>query len=670
MNLLYPGFLFALFLLAIPVLVHLFRFRRYKTVLFTRVKFLRSVETETKNRNKIKHFLTLCSRLLALTFLILAFCIPSCQKNATTGKTAVSIYVDNSLSMQNAGSGGILFETAREKAREIVKSWGDAGTFQILSNDPGGAQLQFSSATDAIRHIDGLKISPASANLGKVLKRIKEDLALRPENKTGYVISDFQQTFAGSPESLPAMNVPVTFIKVAGKSVPNISLDSAWLEQPFVLGKQKNKLNFRLKNFTSESIQDFPVKLNAGNNLLGISRINVAAGGQETGFIEFTADASLKGAELSIEDAAVDYDNRLYLNLCSAPPKPVFLIGGNPFVEAVFQAQGIFGQINKMSNIPSQGEDGVLMWCGFNAINDVQAGALKTWLSIGRTAVVVPGDKADFTGFAGRFGFPVVRKAGGNVKLSSESLKNPFFKNVFKSIPGNVQMPAVFKYFSSEGELGNGESVLQLENGNPLLLSFAADRGKLYVFLVPFESTATNFVKSSLFLPVLTNALIADNGIAALYGTAGSKKFVQVDAEFPAGDKAVMLKNGKTEVAAEAIRGEKGMKIFMGREPAQAGIFNVGAGKQNDALIAVNQNREDSDPAQLKGEEFLPWMKNNRAQWLDMGNAAVAKEAMPQQAGFWRLFIWLSSVFFVFEMMIIVFWDRFSTKFAKTKPAL
>jgi hypothetical protein len=670
MNFLYPGFLFALLLLAIPILVHLFRFRRYKTVFFTRVKFLRSVETETKNRNRLKHLLTLCSRILALSCLVMAFAVPSCQKNAATGKTAVSIFIDNSFSMQNAGSNGILFETAREKAREIVKSWGDMGVFQILSNDPGGAQLQFSSATDAMRHIDGLRISPASMTLEKVLKRMKEDLAVRPENKCGYVISDFQQTFSGTPEALPAMNVRLNFIQVAGKSLPNIDLDSAWLEQPFVLGKQKNKLNFRLKNFTSSALSEFPVKLNAGNSLLGISRVNVPSGAEASGSIEFTSESGLQAAELSIEDAAVNYDNRLYLNLSPAPASQVLLIGGNAFVEAVFQSQSIFGQIEKISEIPPQNKNGVLVWCGFSGVNDNQAGLLKAWLAEGRTAVIIPSASAGFSGLAGRFGLPVFRKAGGNIRLSSESLKHPFFKSVFKSVPSNVEMPRVFEYFSSEGELGNGEAILRLENGNPMLLGFSAERGKLYVFTTPFDNTSTNFIKSSLFLPVLTNAVLSETVGAVLYGTAGSKKFVQVNAEFPSGDKAVVLKNGNTEIAAEGMAAEKGMKIFMGREPSLAGIYEVNSGKQKRALLAVNQNREDSDPTQLKRGDFSTWMNANNAEWLDSGNASLAKQALPKQGGLWRLFIWLSSIFFALEVMIIVFWDRFSIKFAKSKPAL
>ena len=43
MSFVYPAFLFAASLIAIPVIIHLFNFRRYKTVYFSNVQFLKEV---------------------------------------------------------------------------------------------------------------------------------------------------------------------------------------------------------------------------------------------------------------------------------------------------------------------------------------------------------------------------------------------------------------------------------------------------------------------------------------------------------------------------------------------------------------------------------------------------------------------------------------------------
>jgi hypothetical protein len=50
MQFLHPAFLFALGALAIPVIIHLFNFRRFKTVYFSNVSFLKEIKEETSSR--------------------------------------------------------------------------------------------------------------------------------------------------------------------------------------------------------------------------------------------------------------------------------------------------------------------------------------------------------------------------------------------------------------------------------------------------------------------------------------------------------------------------------------------------------------------------------------------------------------------------------------------
>ena len=76
MSFLYPGFLWALTALAIPVIIHLFYFRRYQKVYFSNVRFLKEIKEETATRNRLKHWLILVARLLAITALVLAFAQP------------------------------------------------------------------------------------------------------------------------------------------------------------------------------------------------------------------------------------------------------------------------------------------------------------------------------------------------------------------------------------------------------------------------------------------------------------------------------------------------------------------------------------------------------------------------------------------------------------------
>src|SRR6187551_1622500 len=103
----YPAFLFALSALSIPVIIHLFNFRRFKKIYFTNVRFLQEIKQDTRSRSRLKHLLILIARLLALAFLVFAFAQPfipvSKSSNIATGTKHVSIYVDNSYSMDAIG---------------------------------------------------------------------------------------------------------------------------------------------------------------------------------------------------------------------------------------------------------------------------------------------------------------------------------------------------------------------------------------------------------------------------------------------------------------------------------------------------------------------------------------------------------------------------------------
>ena len=54
MQFLYPAFLFALVTLAIPVIIHLFNFRRYQKVYFSNVQFLKEVQEQQASRRNLK----------------------------------------------------------------------------------------------------------------------------------------------------------------------------------------------------------------------------------------------------------------------------------------------------------------------------------------------------------------------------------------------------------------------------------------------------------------------------------------------------------------------------------------------------------------------------------------------------------------------------------------
>ena len=168
-----PHFLWALLSLLVPIIIHLFHFRKFKTIYFTNVRFLRELQQETQSRSRLRHLLILLSRCLALSALVFAFAqpfIPSAAKQRT-GSRAISVYIDNSFSLDAQGESGSLLELARKHAQDIARSYKPSDRFQLLTNDFEGRHQQLLTREQFENMLDEVKPSPVSRKLNEVIER-------------------------------------------------------------------------------------------------------------------------------------------------------------------------------------------------------------------------------------------------------------------------------------------------------------------------------------------------------------------------------------------------------------------------------------------------------------------------------------------------------------------
>ena len=71
-----PLYLIGLLAIAIPIVVHLFNFRRFRRVYFTNVRFLQALRQQTRKQSQLRHLLILLMRILAIAALVFAFAQP------------------------------------------------------------------------------------------------------------------------------------------------------------------------------------------------------------------------------------------------------------------------------------------------------------------------------------------------------------------------------------------------------------------------------------------------------------------------------------------------------------------------------------------------------------------------------------------------------------------
>ena len=163
----HPEILYFLFLLLIPILVHLFQFRKFKKEYFTNVRFLKSISIQTRKSSQLKKWLLLACRLLLLFCLILAFAQPFFDaKDSQNRSNETYIILDNSFSMQAKGKKGELLKRA---IQELLETTPENKNFSLLTNTESYWNTDIKSIRSTLQN---LKYSAIPFELNAILARI------------------------------------------------------------------------------------------------------------------------------------------------------------------------------------------------------------------------------------------------------------------------------------------------------------------------------------------------------------------------------------------------------------------------------------------------------------------------------------------------------------------
>ena len=187
MSFLFPLFLLALLSVVIPVIIHLYNWRKYKQVKFPDISFLESLVVETKKYAKIKNWKLLLLRIALLTTLVLAFAQPYFPQQESQA-SKVNIYIDNSWSMSYAKGQKNLLQQSKEQALDLIKQLPQSQSVQIVANNNRSG---FITKTEAEKWVHSLDFSFRQPNILNLLDNLcQQDKSVRTDI---YAFSDFQK---------------------------------------------------------------------------------------------------------------------------------------------------------------------------------------------------------------------------------------------------------------------------------------------------------------------------------------------------------------------------------------------------------------------------------------------------------------------------------------------
>jgi hypothetical protein len=351
----HSAILWLLPLAAIPLILHLLTLHRLKTVELSTFRFLFDSYVQQRRRMQFLEALLAMLRTLFLLFLILMIARPAIENwNQLFGGTAgggreVILLVDCSASM-NASYGGVkAFDTARARARQIVRKLDrdDRVTLVRVAAYPEEVFSRFSTdAREIEERIDTLKTTSSRANVFAALLQLFGPDSARRTNPVVFLFTDCQSSSwkevrnQGLDRVLPA-DLPFHVVNVGPSSPPaNVAVVGDAPRKNRAIAGLPFELQARVVNYSKYQNAEVVLRTRVyaekeeSQLLGGPLTLSLKPGETRTSRIEFKPrkPGIYRGSfEITAGSAdGFDEDDHYSFTLNVEPPVRVVLINGNP----------------------------------------------------------------------------------------------------------------------------------------------------------------------------------------------------------------------------------------------------------------------------------------------------------------------------------------------------
>lgn len=679
MHFLQPGYLWALPVLIVPVIIHLFNLQRSEKVVFANTRMLENLVRQTRKARNLRHLLLLLLRLLALACLILAFAQPVFSgygnSEAQSGEMpAVSVYADDSPGMLLQEDESTALERALAFASSIPSVFNNKGWFRLTGNEgkPGSGWVSASVFRDQVLDVQK---AASQKSLKAVLAQAYRQFSLRSagEKKHVYLISDFQRRmFDQFQPSMLDSGVIHHFIPVAHAPVPNFWIDSAWTLSSET-GQEKTDVHFRLRSTGLKEKKLCRVQLFDGSNLQAGQQLEIQPGQDATAALRITRKwGEVRQLRLEVDDPLVAWDNRFFLVLRSPKPLKVLRMGDqpNPVLSRLFSSSPAF----RYSESPLQNPDYEAMEASdliiadkASSIGEALSSRFSDGLEAGKTICILPDPESGFAfQMKGNLAMEIPQSKGIGAeemqRISLPGADNSFFKNTFADPGKNPVLPEMPCRFDLSPA---GFPVLRYQNGQVFLSRMERGEGNLFLFAADPSSTKSTFHRHPLMLASFFR--MAAESRKDLQGSLcvsrqANQVFLQPDSGFVPGEGLAELRNGNLRVQAGI--GKSGDKVFVQTDCNRLGegfweVFQNG--KRIDAF-AINRDAAESQADYYSPEEIRgllpdkPWIK---VQELGTNlQQEHLKSGVEQGLPLWKILLLLAIFFLLGEALFTVYTNR------------
>lgn len=657
MSFAFPSFLWALSVLSIPVIIHLFDFRKSKKVYFSNNRLLKQIKQETTQQRRLKHWLVLACRLLFLFFLVVAFAQPffPAKEQKTSGHNVI-IYLDNSQSMSSRvaeKTRGIDDGIAR--LREIINVFPLEARFKLITNDFAPFSNTFKTKSEIENLLSQLRLS----SVARSFEEVKARMALDNLSLDVFWISDFQKSTLGKLTALDSSNqwhlIPIQY----EKSTSNIFVDSVFRDNPFAISGEKSTLTAKLQNNGAAKREDVVVKLIINGSQSATTTVSFEPNGEASASFNLPAGLKkLNEAKFAINDFPVSFDNEFLFALNFTERIKVAEIKegkGTSAVEAVFGNKELFvEQSFSASNINYSliKEADLIVINQVNAIDAALQSTLTGYQQAGGLVLLIPSSKPAVSSYQFLIKNPL------SLVLKSESLEmerpdfqNPFFNNIVEDKTSALAMPMGKKLM----DWGIDRSaLLKLKDGQPFLSKI----GNTILFASPLEKDFTDFNNHALFVPIMYRLAASGKSDNHQLYYSLDDSFVAIRGDSLSSEGQVKML-GDQEIIPTQRRNGDNVLLELPRHLISQGFYYVTLKEDTLDLLGLNLSKKESLLNQIDGEEMKANLGGgkNISLFKARDAAAFGTEIEERYLGvsLWKQALVIALLFLLAEVLLIRF---------------
>ncbi len=645
-----PEILYALLLIIIPIIVHLFQLQRFKKTPFTNVEFLKKLKFQTRKSSRLKKWLILLTRILAFTAIILAFSQPFLSNKKQHQKYTTTIYVDNSWSMQLKNQEGELLHNA---VQQILKNIKQSTTFSLITNDEIFKDLDVKELKNKLLNI---KYSTKKVDFNTVLLKNKQ-LASKQRNTINnlVLISDFQEnTNINSLKSIKE-NIQISLVDIKNSNSLNISIDSLYITRK---NNKEITLKIQLKN-TNYSTDNLSVSLYNDTFLVGKTTTPISE--NKISEVEFTIPTkdNFKGI-VKIEDENLTFDNTLFFTLSKPDKINVLAIGKKvDFLEKIYTKDEFDFKFKNLRNLNYnniQNQNLIIL----NEIENIPSSlinTLKVYTENGGNLVVIPAKNSTIESYnklLNQLNIGAISKQESKkLKITTLNFSHPLLSDVFEKKVKNFQYPSATFNYSLIAT--NATTIASFENEQAFLSEINTKKSTIYYFSSPLNKDMSNFSRSPLIVPIFYNFGKYSFKIPQLFYTIGTENTINLKATISK-DEIVKIKNNSVDFIPLQQLFKNKIQITTDELPSASGFYNIVHKNKTLRTIAYNYDRSESDLTYVNVKELFKNIEN-----ISVNNSIKNTfEQLSKQQETKSLFKW-----FLILGIVLLFIEIFILKFFK-----